>query len=270
MIGTIDPIRDVRRRAGTQAATPAATGAGTAGPAAAGSPTTARSAPAARFPLHNPILRRPRPQDEGAGRRVGMHTAFAVRTVLGRRSTCFLTCVSGCPPDARSPGQARRTLEGLRVSLDDPVVDNAALLVSEVVSNSVRHAGLGAADAIEVRIRGSRGGTPRRRDRSRARVRAAGQPREDDGGWGLWLLDQLATRWGSSTLTARVVRPGSAGSAASASGVPELRGSIRQRTWRWTAGENMDKAGVAKEAVGDLTDNERLGVKGSSIRRAAT
>lgn len=82
------------------------------------------------------------------------------------------------------------------MSLDDPVVDNAALLVSEVVSNSVRHAGLGAADAIEVRVRGSRamlhvdvidpgpGFEPQVR------------PREDDGGWGLWLLNQLATRWG--------------------------------------------------------------------------
>jgi anti-sigma regulatory factor (Ser/Thr protein kinase) len=82
------------------------------------------------------------------------------------------------------------------VSLDDPVVDNAALLVSEVVSNSVRHAGLGSADAIEVRIRGSRamlhvdvidpgpGFEPQVRQR------------REDGGWGLWLLDHLATRWG--------------------------------------------------------------------------
>ena len=99
-------------------------------------------------------------------------------------------------PDARSPAEARRTLEALRVSLDDPVVDDATLLVSEVVSNSVRHAGLGAADAIEVRVRGSRamlhvdvidpgpGFEPRV------------HPRQDDGGWGLWLLDQVATRWG--------------------------------------------------------------------------
>ena len=59
-------------------------------------------------------------------------------------------------PDARSPAEARQTLEALRLSLDDPVVDDAALLVSEIVSNSVRHAGLGAGDAIEVRVRGSR------------------------------------------------------------------------------------------------------------------
>jgi anti-sigma regulatory factor (Ser/Thr protein kinase) len=100
------------------------------------------------------------------------------------------------PPDARSPAEARRTLDALRVSLDDPVVDDAALLVSEVVSNSVRHAGLDADDAIEVRVRGSKamlhvdvidpgpGFEPHVR------------PHEDDGGWGLLLLDQLATRWG--------------------------------------------------------------------------
>lgn len=100
------------------------------------------------------------------------------------------------PPDARSPGQARRTLEGLRVSLDDPVVDNAALLVSEVVSNSVRHAGLGAADAIEVRVRGSRAMLHVDVIDPGPGFEPQVQPREDDGGWGLWLLNQLATRWG--------------------------------------------------------------------------
>lgn len=85
----------------------------------------------------------------------------------------------------------------MRVSLDDPVVDDAALLLSEIVTNSVRHAGLDATDAIEVRIRGSRSmlhvdvidpGPGFEPERAR--------PREDDGGWGVWLLDHLATRWG--------------------------------------------------------------------------
>lgn len=99
--------------------------------------------------------------------------------------------------DPQSPAEARKTLEALRVSLDDDVVDDAALLVSEIVSNSVRHAGLCATDAIEVRIRGSRSmlhvdvidpgpGFELERTPSRSR----------DGGWGLWLLDRLATRWG--------------------------------------------------------------------------
>jgi anti-sigma regulatory factor (Ser/Thr protein kinase) len=100
-------------------------------------------------------------------------------------------------PDARSPAEARKTLEALRVSLDHEVVDHAALLVSEIVSNSVRHAGLTETDAIEVRIRGSRSllhvdvidpgpGFDLERTPEPSR----------EGGWGLWLLDHLATRWG--------------------------------------------------------------------------
>jgi anti-sigma regulatory factor (Ser/Thr protein kinase) len=106
-------------------------------------------------------------------------------------------------PDSGSPAEARRTLEALRVSMDDPVVDDAALLVSEVISNSVRHADLENSDAIEVRIRGSRsmlhvdvidpgpGFEPDARQRP-----AAGPEHDDDGGWGLWLVEQVSTRWG--------------------------------------------------------------------------
>lgn len=85
----------------------------------------------------------------------------------------------------------------LRPSVDDALVDDAALLVSEIVSNSVRHAGLRAADAIQVRVRGSNstlhvevvdpgpGFDPESLPVSRP-----------NGGWGLRLLDRLATRWG--------------------------------------------------------------------------
>jgi signal transduction histidine kinase len=82
------------------------------------------------------------------------------------------------------------------VSLDDPVVDDAALLVSEVVSNSVRHAGLGAADSIEVRVRGSRAMLHVDVIDPGPGFEPEVRPRQDDGGWGLWFLDQLATRWG--------------------------------------------------------------------------
>ena len=85
----------------------------------------------------------------------------------------------------------------LRPSVDDALVDDAVLLVSEIVSNSVRHARLDAADAIQVRVRGSNsmlhvdvvdpgpGFDPDRLPTSRS-----------NGGWGLRLLDRLATRWG--------------------------------------------------------------------------
>ena len=100
-------------------------------------------------------------------------------------------------PDANSPAEARRSLEALRPALNDVLVDDAALLVSEVVSNSVRHACLGETDAIEVHIRGSH-------SKLRVDVMDPGPgfdpertgPSEANGGWGLKLLDRLATRWG--------------------------------------------------------------------------
>ena len=100
-------------------------------------------------------------------------------------------------PDVNSPAEARRSVEALRPSLNDLVVDDAVLLVSEIVSNSVRHASLDKSDAIQVRVRGSDsmlrvdvidpgpGFDPDRVD-----------PSECEGGWGLRLLDRLATRWG--------------------------------------------------------------------------
>jgi anti-sigma regulatory factor (Ser/Thr protein kinase) len=99
--------------------------------------------------------------------------------------------------DAHSPARARRSLEALRPSLDDVLVDDAVLLVSEIVSNCVRHASLDESDAIEVRVRGSN---------SMLHVDVVdpgpGFDPEDfrsprpHGGWGLRLLDRLATRWG--------------------------------------------------------------------------
>jgi signal transduction histidine kinase len=85
----------------------------------------------------------------------------------------------------------------LRPSLDDALVDDAMLLVSEIVSNSVRHASLDSGDAIEVRLRGSDsmlhvdvvdpgpGFDPERLPTARP-----------NGGWGLRLLERLADRWG--------------------------------------------------------------------------
>lgn len=100
-------------------------------------------------------------------------------------------------PEANSPAQARRSLEALRPGLNDLLVDDAKLLVSEIVSNSVRHASLDGTDAIEVRVRGSR-------SKLRVDVMDPGPgfdperipPAEHEGGWGLRLLDRLATRWG--------------------------------------------------------------------------
>ena len=102
-------------------------------------------------------------------------------------------------PDVRAPELARRSLEALRTSLDEAVVDDAMLLVSELVTNSVRHAELRSYDTIAVRI--LTGGAS-----LRVEVADPGPgfdssevPTPDGrGGWGLWLLDRIASRWGVS------------------------------------------------------------------------
>lgn len=100
-------------------------------------------------------------------------------------------------PTPRAPQEARRGIEALRPALDDPLVDAAVLLVSEVVTNSVRHARLDRTDPIEVRLRRSRSGI-------RVEVIDVGtgfdpvtaRRANGDGGWGLRLLDRVSSRWG--------------------------------------------------------------------------
>jgi anti-sigma regulatory factor (Ser/Thr protein kinase) len=92
-------------------------------------------------------------------------------------------------------GEARELVRELDVTPRQGT--DATLLLSEVVTNSVRHAGLGDDDAIEVVLEHS--------DVLRVEVRDAGggfevtDPEPDPArpsGWGLYLVEQLADRWG--------------------------------------------------------------------------
>ena len=107
-----------------------------------------------------------------------------------------MPAASGLLTDVRS------ALAELSVPL--PVLDDARLLVSELVANSVRHARIGPDETIRVtaevqngRLRvdvidgGSGSGPP-----------VAGGIRPSPGsesGWGLFLVETLATRWGHAT-----------------------------------------------------------------------
>lgn len=100
-------------------------------------------------------------------------------------------------PSPQAAAEARRSLEALRPGVDDRILDEAILLVSEIVSNSVRHAGLDRLDAIEVHVRGEGSGV-------HVDVFDPGpgfdvdqlRGPQPDGGWGLWLLDRLSVDWG--------------------------------------------------------------------------
>ncbi len=123
------------------------------------------------------------------------------------------------PAEPRSLPEARRALDPLEECVDAPMLEDMRLLVTELVTNSVRHAETGQDARVELNVRvapdvvrvevtdeGS-GFRPERRaaDRRSAPSRDyAGPERRSDqgepelrvGGWGLYLVESLATRWG--------------------------------------------------------------------------
>jgi anti-sigma regulatory factor (Ser/Thr protein kinase) len=93
---------------------------------------------------------------------------------------------------------ARSALQALDGRVDDELLADVRLLVSELVTNSVRHSGLQHHDVVRMQVQVSE---------STLRVEVADrgqgfepQPRDADrsrpGGWGLYLVDHLADRWG--------------------------------------------------------------------------
>ena len=99
------------------------------------------------------------------------------------------------PPRPEAAASARRALDGLTLPPDRVAL--VRLLVSELVTNSIRHGALDADQPVRLTARVTG-------DRVRVEVADAGagfaprsggpQPRKD--GWGLVLLDALAERWG--------------------------------------------------------------------------
>jgi len=101
----------------------------------------------------------------------------------------------GAVPDAR------RALDALDEEVSGRTLDDLRLLVSELVTNSVRHAGLAEMQTIELKVK-------LLPDTVRVEVNDQGtgfepSPRndssEDQSGWGLYLVSRLADRWGVSS-----------------------------------------------------------------------
>ena len=97
------------------------------------------------------------------------------------------------PRDAQAPYLARRALEG---RLDPKVLPEVRLLVSELITNSVKYGGDGPVrlevKAADARVRAEIidqgvGFTPK----------ARGDDLDKVGGWGLHLVEQLTDRWGT-------------------------------------------------------------------------
>ena len=102
-------------------------------------------------------------------------------------------------PDRDAAAAARRALDRFGGQLEEAVIERSALVVTEVVTNSVTHARLTAAQPIALNIQvlpgclrievtdeGTRGFDP---------VVTLPYPGQNSGR-GFWMVDQLADRWG--------------------------------------------------------------------------
>jgi anti-sigma regulatory factor (Ser/Thr protein kinase) len=91
--------------------------------------------------------------------------------------------------------RARRGLARLRGALDPPLLETLRLLVTELVTNSVRHT---RAETIVLRVLVGRNAVwTEVTDAGPGLDPAApGSPARDQNGWGLFLVERLAQRWG--------------------------------------------------------------------------
>jgi len=106
------------------------------------------------------------------------------------------------PGEPIAPALARAGVRGAIAGVPDRVSDRLVadleLLVTEVVTNAVRHGGLRPADEIVVRMWADEcvhvevvdTGSPFERPAERDRLGPSAS------GWGLFLLDRLTTAWG--------------------------------------------------------------------------
>ncbi|HEY8199877.1 MAG TPA: ATP-binding protein [Actinomycetota bacterium] len=97
--------------------------------------------------------------------------------------------------DPRAPLVARREIRSFAAGLDEHIRSNLALLVSELVTNSLRHATFGPESWVQVEATISPG-LVRVEVEDPGRRFPSPPDLETEGGWGLILVDRMASRWG--------------------------------------------------------------------------
>ena len=104
------------------------------------------------------------------------------------------------PPRTDAVPTARSALDPLRDAISAETLDDARLLVSELVTNAIRHAELGSDDVIEVSAAVVDGVLHVAVRDGGVGFRSSPRPAEprDVGGWGLYLVSEIADRWGTS------------------------------------------------------------------------
>jgi anti-sigma regulatory factor (Ser/Thr protein kinase) len=101
------------------------------------------------------------------------------------------------PAGADAPARARAALAPVARLIDRACLDRLELVISELVTNAVRHSGIGSGDPVEVEVVCREGSV-------RVSVTDAGpgfewsEGRPDAatvGGWGLYLVGEMVSDW---------------------------------------------------------------------------
>lgn len=102
-------------------------------------------------------------------------------------------------PSVSSAGEARRLVQSLRSLYPDAAIDDASLLVTELVTNEVRHGAGRSGCPIIVRVNPVIAGlrvevvNPAPAEDVRVALRSDPGP---NGGFGLRIVDEIASSWG--------------------------------------------------------------------------
>jgi two-component sensor histidine kinase len=99
-------------------------------------------------------------------------------------------------PSHSAPAMSRRVLDALGDDIGRRVRDDARLLLTELVTNSIRHAHLRVDDRISVRIRREDAGLLVEVTDPGSGFSVESSQSAQTGGWGLLLLDRLSQDWG--------------------------------------------------------------------------
>jgi anti-sigma regulatory factor (Ser/Thr protein kinase) len=119
-----------------------------------------------------------------------------MRNTVGAFCPHRVTFVVDISRDHLAPAAARRAVERLEGRVDDHLIPEVKLLVSELVTNSVKYGGEGA---ITLKVDVDRPGKVRAEviDQGLGFIPVArDRPATEPGGWGLHLVQTLSNRWG--------------------------------------------------------------------------
>jgi anti-sigma regulatory factor (Ser/Thr protein kinase) len=127
-----------------------------------------------------------------------------VRAVAGAGVDAGDTLEVSLPLDGRAPRVARTVVQGLRGRIAPTVLEDAQLVVSELVTNAVRHGGVAGTGVVVLGIRLT--GTMVRLQVTDPGLGGVVAPRPPDfehgGGFGLHVVRALSERWGLEQVAA--------------------------------------------------------------------